>query len=54
MVHQRARDRHALLLSAAQLARLVVQPFAESDARQRFRGQRPGVLPAAAAIVDQR
>ena len=33
---QRSRDRHALLLTARQLARLVIESFAESDAAERF------------------
>ena len=45
---ERARDRHALLLAARQLARLVIQPLAEPHALERLRGELPRVLPAAA------
>ena len=52
--HQRAGDCHALLLTAGQLARLVIEPLAESDALQRGRGQRPRVALFAAAVVQHR
>ena len=52
--HERARDRDALLLTARQLARMVIEPIAEPDAPQRVGGQRLRVLPPARAVVQQR
>src|SRR6478672_1819176 len=51
---QRPGDRYALLLAAGQLAGLVIQPIAETDTSQRFRGELLRVFPAAGAIVEQR
>ena len=52
--HERAGDGHALLLAAGELARLVVETLAESDALQRRGGERARVALAAAAVVEQR
>ena len=52
---ERSRDRHALLLPARQLARLVIQTIAESHASQRFRGELPSCpFQRPVAIVQQR
>src|SRR5439155_4519430 len=48
------RDRDALLLASRQLARLMVEPFREADARQRLDGERARIPLPAAAIVQQR
>ena len=49
-----ARDRHPLLLSTRQLARLVVQPIREADALQCSLRELPRVLLLARTVVQQR
>ena len=51
---QRAGDGDALLLSAGELARLMIEAIAEADALQRRDGQRVRVALPAAAVVQQR
>src|SRR4051794_35452076 len=52
--HERSRDRDTLLLAARQLARLVIQPLAESDSLERALRELLRVLLRAGAIVEQR
>src|SRR5690349_1780403 len=53
IVHQRARDRHSLALTAGELVGPVVHPTLEAHSRQRGGGALPA-LPAADAGVHQR
>ena len=53
MAHERARQRHALLLAAGQLARAMVQPVAQADLVEQF--ERPAArAPPAVPSRDQR
>ena len=54
--HERARDRHALLLAARQLIGEVVEPVAQADRRQRIHRALValGRLHLVGAVVEQR